>query len=198
VLSSRLKSDNPELQLLEALVKAEEQGIKLARKDFYPDFSLGIDYVGIGDREQAGDESGDDAVVAKLSLTLPLYQHKYRAGVEEARRIKISTQKMLENKLYALESELAQALFDLKDSKRRVRLFRDTLVPKGEESLETTYTAFEAEKASFLDLLDTERDLLDFRLSLARAFADIHIAASKLGSILGEYSELETPDKLGE
>lgn len=196
-VSARMKSDNPELQLLQALIKAEEEGEELARKDFYPDLNLGVDYIGIGEREEAGYESGDDAVVAKLSMTLPIYQHKYDAGVTEALMNRVSAQRMFENKQYVLESELAQALFSLKDSERRVHLFRDTLIPKGEESLETTYTSFEAKNASFLDLLETERDLLDFKLSLARAMADTHIAASKVGSIVGKYNELENGDPLG-
>jgi outer membrane protein TolC len=190
-LENFIKRANPELLAIQSFIKAKEQGIKLANKSFYPDFSLGADYIAVGSREQASSESGDDALVAMLSVTLPLNRDKYRAEVSEAESKKLATKQMLRSKEFALRSELAQTIFNIKDSERRVKLYRDTLVPKADQSLESSYTAFEAGKSSFLDLLDAERVSLDFQLSLARALADSVISKTALSSLLGEYSEAE-------
>ena len=189
VLQSEVLQSNPELLFLEALTQAKSLGINLANKNFYPDFSIGADYIFVGDREMAGSESGDDALVGMFSITLPLYRSKYEAGLAEAKSSKRSVEEMKRSKEFELSSKLAKTLFDIKDSKRRITLFQHTLVPKATESLESSYTAFEAGEISFVDLLDAERTLLDFKLSLSRAQADSGIAHTALAALVGEYSK---------
>ncbi len=188
-LEGKMLQSNPELLLLEALLDAKKLGIDLANKNFYPDLSVGADYVFVGDREMAGSESGDDALVGMFSITLPLYRSKYEAGLAEAKNSKRSVEEMAKAKKFELSSKLAKTVFDIKDSKRRITLFEHTLVPKATESLESSYTAFEAGEISFVDLLDAERTLLDFKLSLSRAQADSQIANTALAALVGEFSE---------
>ena len=137
----------------------------------------------------AGAESGDDALVGMFSITLPLYRSKYEAGLAQAKSSKRSVEEMTKAKKFELSSKLAKTVFDIKDSKRRITLFEHTLVPKATESLESSYTAFEAGEISFVDLLDAERTLLDFKLSLSRAETDSQIANTSLAALVGEFSE---------
>ncbi len=189
-LEAQLSRNNPDLLYIDAVIKAKESGIELANKNFYPDFGIGADYVFVGDREQAGSESSDDALVGMLSIRLPLYRSKYEAGLSQAKKEKRSAKEMKKARIYALHSELAKSIFEIKDSKRRVKLYRNTLVPKSEESLESTYTAFESGESSFLDLLDAERIFLEFKLSLARAQADYQTANAELAALLGDFSSM--------
>ena len=190
-LEEILKENNPELQLLEALTVAREHGIELAEKEFYPDFSIGANYTVIGDRDQAGSDSGDDGLAAVFSISIPINFSKYRAGLREAKHKRTATRQMVEAKQLQLSSVLARNLFELSDSKRRIDLYKRTLVPKAEEALESTFTAFESGESSFLDLLDTERELLEFQLMLSRSQADLAITESQLRSLLGDYSEIQ-------
>lgn len=180
---------NPEIKLLSALVEAEDKGIHLARKNYYPDFSIGLDYTAIGKREQAGSDGGNDGLAAVFALTLPINFSKYDAALKEAEYKNLASKKILEAKTFQLKSSLAKNIFDISDSKRRISLFAGTLIPKAEEALDSIYTAFESGKASFLDLLDTERELLNFQLMLSRAQADLAIKLSELRALLGDYSE---------
>lgn len=191
VLESSLAENNPELLYVDALIEAKNSGIDLANKNFYPDFGIGADYVFVGDRGSAGSESGDDALVGMFSITLPLYRSKYKAGLSQAKSEKRSAEEMKKAKTYALHSQLAKGIFDIKDSDRKIKLYEHTLVPKAEESLESTYTAFEAGESTFLDLLDAERIFLEFKLSLARAQADYQIANAELSALLGDFSSVE-------
>lgn len=189
-LEARLDSANPDLLFLEALHEAKERGVLLAHKNFYPDFGVGADYVFVGDRDMAGSESGDDALVAMFSVTLPLYRTKYEAGLSQAKKERRSIEEQKKAKSFELTSALAKSLFDVKDSSRKIELYKHTLVPKAEESLESNYTAFEAGESSFLDLLDAERIYLQFKLALAREQADFQIANANLRALLGDYSPL--------
>ena len=179
-----LTKHNPEIQLLSVLTQAQDKGISLARKNYYPDFSIGADYTFIGDREQAGSDSGDDGIAAVLSLSLPINFSSYDASLREAKYKKVAYEQSLQSKTFQLKSVLARNIFDINDSKRRIALFANTLIPKSEEALESTFTAFESGEATFLDLLDTERELFNFQLMLSRAQADLAIRASELRACL--------------
>ncbi|MCB0331242.1 MAG: TolC family protein, partial [Bdellovibrionales bacterium] len=191
VLEGQLSKTNPDLLYIDSIIQAKEGGVELANKNFYPDFGIGADYVFVGDRGSAGSESGDDALVGMFSITLPLYRSKYKAGLSQAKSEKRSAEEMKKAKTYALHSQLAKGIFDIKDSDRKIKLYEHTLVPKAEESLESTYTAFEAGESTFLDLLDAERIFLEFKLSLARAQADYQIANAELSALLGDFSSVE-------
>ena len=190
-LENILEEQNPEIQLLKTLDKANKQGIKLAKKDFYPKFSVGLDYTFIGEREQAGFESGDDAIAAMFSMTLPFNFSKNSAALQEARFKSDASHKNLVSTIFRLKALLSRTLFNVRDSKRKISLYEATLVPKAEEGLEVAFTNFESGAISFLDLLDAERELLSFQLELSRASTDFAIQSSKLRALLGDYNNFE-------
>ena len=194
-LENILQEQNPELELLRALVEASKKGIKLANKQYYPDFAIGADYTFVGERAEAGLDSGDDGLAALFSINIPINFSKYNAGVKEASYRKKAAEETLHSRSYKLSSELTKNLFDISDSRRRINLFKNTLIPKAEESLESTFTSFEAGDSGFLDLLDTERQLLEFQLMLSRAEADLAIYNSKLRSLVGDFNHFDEVTK---
>jgi outer membrane protein TolC len=77
------------------------------------------------------------------------------------------------------------SLYKYDDAARKLNLFRDTLVPKAEQALKTAQRAFSSEKASYLDMIDTERQLLEFRLMEERALVDRNIRLAELEKLCG-------------
>jgi outer membrane protein TolC len=64
------------------------------------------------------------------------------------------------------------AFFQHRDGTRRVALFQDSLIPKGQEALRSLDTAYQSGKGGFLDLIDAQRALLEFQLQAAQAQTD--------------------------
>ena len=84
-------------------------------------------------------------------------------------------------KALSLDSAAARAVANIDDARRRLRLYEDSLIPKTERTYESVQDAYSAGVgASFLDLLDTVRELLDIRLEQLRAVRDLQIAAAEL------------------
>jgi outer membrane protein TolC len=189
-----ISSSNPELLMHDALIEAGNHGIQLARKKYYPDLTLGLDYVATGDRDGASD-GGKDALMTVVSLSLPLNWDKYDAGFNEASLNRKSLEAIKKNRLYTLQAEFARAQFTLRDSERRIALYNETLIPKVEEAITTSFTAYQNGQAPFLGILDAERDLLDFGLLLSRARADRLIAIATLHQLSGGYSDMISFDK---
>ena len=168
-----LAEGNPDLRRLDNLVAKEEVGIKLARQNYYPDITLGVDYVDTDDALNPGmADSGKDPVMAMVSVNLPIWYGKYRAAEREAGLRKAAAEEDRDDTGKRLEADLQLALYHFRDAERKIDLYGDTLVPKAEQSLKVARQGFEAGSTSFISLIDAQRLLLEFQLAHQRAQSD--------------------------
>jgi outer membrane protein TolC len=77
-------------------------------------------------------------------------------------------------------------LFDLDESSRQIRLYKDILIPKGLESLSASEIAYRGDKIGFISLVDAQRRLLQFQMKYEKAVVDYLKAKSKLSVLTGE------------
>lgn len=186
-LLSRVTETSPELKALEHRLNAEEIGIRLAKKDFYPDVTLGMDYIATGDASNPNSAgSGKDPVIAMISINLPLWHGKYRAGLREAMNRREGALGNLQNRTNELQAQLKLALYHFEDSERKLRLYQETLMPLATQSLGVAQESYEAGKSDFLELIDAQRLALEFQLAYQRAFADRYQALSEIEMLMGE------------
>lgn len=142
-----LSERNPDLRRLDFLAKKEEIATKLARKNYYPDFTIGLDYVDTGEAVMPdAPDSGKDAVIAKASVNVPIWYRKYRAAEKEARLRYAAVQKQRVDSENQLEADLKLALYHFRDAERKIGLYRDTLIPKADESFTVAQLSFRAGK----------------------------------------------------
>lgn len=186
-IAGLLKESNPDLLAIDYLLEKEHAGYELAKKNYWPDVTVGLDFVETNDSLMPTvEDSGKDAVMLGFSINLPVWRNKLRAGVSEARNRKnsiIRSRKDLENKLQA---KLELAVFKFKDAERKILLYRDNLIGQAEQNLQVTQSAFEAGKVDFLSLIDANRVLLEFQLNFERAVADREKAISTVERIVGK------------
>lgn len=185
-LLAALSERNPELLALQEEIERERINAEIARKDGYPDFTVGLAYTVIGERNDVSlDENGDDAVLGTLSVNIPIWREKYDAGVREAMARRLAAAGRRGEAANRLASELQEALFEHEDARRRVALYRDTLIPKATESLQASLSSFEQGQSDYLDLVDTQRTLLEFQLAIERALVDRATSAARIERIVG-------------
>ena len=63
-------------------------------------------------------------------------------------------------------------------------------MPKAEQSLNANYTAYQAGETDFLNLLDAQRQLLDFQLQYERSKSNLAISRAEIEMVTG--SSLQT------
>jgi outer membrane protein TolC len=170
VLAGRLKQNNPLLKAADAMTAKEQAGIKLAKKNYYPDFALGVDMVLTGDASMPGvPDSGKDPVMAMLSVRLPIWGKKNKAAVNEATaryRSALNRGQETENKLL---TRLEGVYYRFKDARRKAGLYKNSLLPRARQAMEVSRSAFAAGKMSFIDFIDSQRTLLMFQLEWENA-----------------------------
>ena len=185
-LLDKLAAENPELQALEIEIGKSRRAIELAKKDYYPDFNFGLNFIDT-DTSSVGSppDDGKDPVIAMISLNLPLWRDKYDAGVREARARYYAARQDKTEKTNSLSSDLKMASYRLRDAERKIDLYGDALLPKARESLKVTESGYLATTGSFTDLIDAQRIFLEFALAYERALADHAQSLAKLEMLVG-------------
>ena len=161
---------------------AAKSRIELAKKNFYPDIGVGVEWT---EFERSGGMSGRDSVALMFQINLPLWRDSYGAGQRQAQAMAMSIEQEKIDKENSLLAKAAQSYYDYDDSIRRIRLYRDTLIPKGKELLQASETAYKAGTIDFLSLIDSQRLLLDYYLSYQRALADNRQKLAELEMLAG-------------
>jgi outer membrane protein, heavy metal efflux system len=186
-LMKQLPENNPQLKRYEHLEAREKAGIELAKKDYYPDFTLGIQDIITGSALMPNTpDSGKDAVIASVTVNIPFWWEKRNAAVREGEAKLSSTLKGAEALKRTLLSDTELALYKYRDSQRKIDLYQNTLIPSAEEALNVTLEAFQAGTRTSLDLIDAEKTLLEFELSYIRALADQAQRLAELEWLLGK------------
>ncbi|MBN2684611.1 MAG: TolC family protein [Pontiellaceae bacterium] len=176
---------NPELMELKARIHQGNHQVQLAQKERLPDITLGVTYIDTGSASMPVADSGQDVVITSIGLSLPIWNGKNRARIEAAAHQKAASQMMLTDRTLALEAEIQQQLFDLRDAERKIDLYKKSLIPKAEQALAVNRQSYEAGQVEFINLIDNERMLLEFELAYERALADHLIARAELSRLTG-------------
>jgi len=192
-----LKESNPELKAIDFTAAKEKAAIDLAKKNYFPDLTLGVQYINTnpalemppnpetGERPRVKDD-GKDPVIAMVAINLPIWYGKYRAGEKEARLRYLAALKQRNDQENSLIADLKMELYNFRDAERKINLYRDTLIPKAKQSFNVIQQAFAAGKTDFLDVIDAERTLLEFQLSFERALATRAQRLAKLEKLIGK------------
>jgi len=176
-----LKEASPELKQMDAMIRKETDAAALAHKERYPDIMLGLDYTQTGEARMAGvSDSGKDPLMASVSINLPIWFGKLKAGEQQAYYRRIAAEEFRAETQNRLKTDLQTTLYNFRDAERKLNLYRDTLVPKAKQSLEVTRENFESGGVSFTSLIEAQRTLLEFQLAVDRAIADREIRLAEI------------------
>ncbi len=165
-----VQRNNHGIQSSRNRIEAADKGRDLARRNFYPDFTVGLDFIETGSARMAGvEDSGKDPVVLKFGISIPLFKNKYRALETAAGKAYVSAVKRQVAQSDELSSRVVILLYEFEDARRKVNLYEDHLIPDTRDALDVLMGAYEAESSDFLDLIDTERTLLTLELAKAES-----------------------------
>lgn len=156
-LKKSLTKDNPTLKKIFILEEKEAYAIDLAKKNFMPDITLGVDVIDV--------DGGENPAVAMVSINLPIWRNKLNASKREAINRYQSIGKIMEDTENKLSVKLELAVYYYNDAIRKMNLYRNSIIPKAQQAVDLSIKDFETGKTKFSDLLDAQRTLLEFQLA---------------------------------
>jgi outer membrane protein TolC len=175
-LTAKAEKSRPQLAGLAAQVAKGKLEERLAKKEYYPDFTFSLEYM---QREEAMESPGFDMYAASVSFNLPIQRQRRQAMAAEARaqsRMAMAEERDLQN---TIRNGIDDLLGRLDRSARLIELYRTGIIPQATRSFESAQIAYgnnqtdlEMMLESLLTLFRYEREyyemLADYRMSLAR------------------------------
>ena len=153
-------SRNPRLKEMEADVRRAEAAMVLAGKSRIPDFALGV---------EADVKASPMFVRPSGGITLPIWRDKIAAELAGARDLEGASRARFSNERLTLTVEVAMKSYQYRESTRLLALLQNSLLPKAQQSLEVARAGYATGTTDFIDLIDAQRTLLEFRLAEVEA-----------------------------
>ena len=175
----------PEVEAADYKVEKASSEERLARLGFAPDMTVGFDYVEVGSGHTTAVNDGQDAWMASVAFTVPVWWGAIKDEVraKEAAR-KASEQTALDTR-NTVTFEVEDAYYKLKAYADITDLYETALIPQSRQAFEAAQKGYETGQADFLDWLESERVLLQTRLAYYRAVADFQKALAQLERVVG-------------
>lgn len=167
---------NPELRAMEADVRRAEAALVLARKTGESDFTLGLE----ADVRVDSMRADPTMLTPSAGMTLPIWRDKVAAEIAAAQADKRAAEARLSAEQVQLAADLASLLYLVREAARNDALLWERLVPKASAALDAARTGYINGRAGFLDLIETQRVLLEFELAGIEAGTQRELALASL------------------
>ncbi|MBN2319823.1 MAG: TolC family protein [Acidobacteria bacterium] len=192
------RASRPEIQAALLQIEKNEKRIHLARKNYRPDITIGAGFTNVtGRSDPVGllnppDQNGKNIYSFTVGINIPIRRKKYDAAVAEATQDKIASREGYRNAVNLMDASIRSIGFQIETLERQIALFENTLTPQAEQALRSTEAAYSTGEVGVLDLLDSERVLLDVRLSLEKFNSDYMKSVADMERAIGiPFEEIE-------
>ncbi len=179
------RNHRPEVQAALLQIEKDEGRIHLARKNYWPDFTLGASFINVSGRPGPPAQNGRNIYSFTAGVNIPIRRRKYDAAVIEATEDRIGSREGYRSVLNSVEAAVRAVGFRIQTLEEQITLFERTLLPQAEQALRSTETAYSTGTLGVLELLDSERVLLEVRLGLEQLRSEYMKSLAEMERAIG-------------
>ncbi|MGA2192773.1 MAG: TolC family protein [Nitrospirota bacterium] len=167
--------------------------VEMARKEYYPDFTVKADYMQRDRLKNGMDQS--DMISVMLSVNLPVWRNaKLAPAVREAEFMKSMAEDEREARVKDIRYRVDSLLGEIEQGERTMKLYKEVVVPEANDEINAGLAGYETGKGELMGLLDSMRMLLDYQMGYYRALASREKAVAELGVVIGkEFTTMPVP-----
>lgn len=193
------KDNRPELAAAFLRIESDEKRIDIARKQGRPELKVGAGYTLVAARRDPAGRSmppaanGRDIYSVTVGTSLPIFRRKYNAAVHAANEQLLASKQSYRGLWNRVQADVRSIAFDLETIREQVQLFESALLPQAEQSLRSGESAYASGETGVLELLDSQRMLLEIRLGLAQLRSDYLKSIAELERAVGQPVEEPKP-----
>jgi outer membrane protein TolC len=175
------KEKAPLLKVKENLIDRQEEALKLAKREYYPDFALGVAPAVMG-MESGGVEGAWEVT---LGVKVPLYFYrKQRFGVQEAVSQLQAAREDYTSTNQSLFFNVKDQYLVAKTSENLLKLFQEGIIPQAASSLESAITGYQVGNIDFLTLLNNLVTLFNFEITYYTYLTNYQTALARIEEIV--------------
>lgn len=187
-LFARARELRPRLEGKRNEISAAQSRLDLARKDYYPDFTLGAAY-GARSGHDPGPLRDDraDFLSVRLSVNLPIYQNRKRAQAVSQRRSELDRRRYaLRDEVNAMHAEISRASSDYRQAREQLSLFETGIIPQARQTVESMLAGYQVSEVDFLNLVRSQVTLYSYETLYWRSLTMANQARAHLQAAVGQ------------
>ncbi len=170
--------EKPELMAANFTIERSEKAKALAKKNYLPDFMVEIQYWDV--------HTGPNRWMAMGKINLPwIFRAKYDSRTRQAKAEEDRARADYLSLRNQTQFEIKDLFVRIKTSEHLIQVYKDGILPQAEQSLAAARIGYQAGKADFLNLIDSERTLRDFQLEYYEALTQYEQSIAKLERVVG-------------
>jgi outer membrane protein TolC len=172
---------NPRIKVMQSEVKQAIALYQLASKSGVPDFSgeLGVNLL-----------ANPLSWMGAFGVRLPVWRDKIAAEIARGSAELESARAKLAAEELDLAVMFAETVFAWREADRNAKLYGEKIIPKAQEALQSALSGYVSGVSDFMDLLEAERSLLEYRTAQAVALGQREMVLAEMSfAILGRWPE---------
>jgi len=178
-LLPQAKDHSPELKAKAQMLQGTEAKIKMAQKEYYPDFTLGAYLF-----KRSGIYEDMWSLTATVNIPL-FYQDKQRQGVLEAEAAKRQAQKELQATEIMQASSLRENDSMIRSAGNLMKLYQEGLLPKARQDIQLSLSGYITGRVEAITVISRWKALLDIELLYWSQLVEREKAIARLEPLTG-------------
>jgi outer membrane protein TolC len=175
--------NRPSLKANRALVEKAGAGLKLAKKEYLPDFNVAFEYM---QRDPAMGSDGSDMYSLGVTFNLPVQRSRRQAAVAESNAEVRMAAEELNSLRNSIQAGISDLLAQLERRRKLAELYKTGILPQARQSLESATIGYRVNKVDFLTLLDNRVTLFNYEREYYDSIADYQMKRAQLEALVGK------------
>lgn len=180
-LIAEAQANRPMVRAGEADVRSAEAGVRLARREIWPDLTFGAQY---GQRPMP--DGTDHMISLMVGVTVPVFAGSRQLAMRrEAEAMRLMASADLEGMRADTRGRVAELYAAIQRSRRLAALYRGTILPQSRATVTSSLSSYRVGGVDFSTLLDNQMTVNRYRQELYQLDAEQGQALAELEMLLG-------------
>jgi len=178
----KAKAGSPEIKSREKMVEAADAKVKMAQKEYYPDFTIGANYY-------PRTKGFMDMASLTATINIPIfYKTKQEPAVLEANANHLGAKRELVSTEYMLSSAIRENHSMVQTGTKLLSLYREGIAPKIRQDFQLALSGYATGKIEAITAISRLKALLDTELLYWGQYVEREKAIARLEALTGEGS----------
>jgi len=178
-LIRKAKKDSPEIRSREKMVEAADAKVKMAQKEYYPDFTIGANYY-------PRTKGLTDMASLTATINIPIfYKTKQDQAVLEAKANQLGAKRELASTEYMLSSAIRENYSMAQTGEKLMTLYKEGVSPKIRQDFQLALSGYTIGKIEAITAISRLKALLDTELLFWGQYVEREKAIARLDALTG-------------
>jgi outer membrane protein TolC len=178
----KAKAGSPEIKSREKMVEAADAKVKMAQKEYYPDFTIGANYY-------PRTKGFMDMASLTATINIPIfYKTKQEPAVLEANANHLGAKRELVSTEYMLSSAIRENHSMVQTGTKLLSLYREGIAPKIRQDFQLALSGYATGKIEAITAISRLKALLDTELLYWGQYVEREKAIARLEALTGDAS----------